>query len=406
MNKVELLAPAGDLEKLEFALHYGADAVYMGGENFSLRQRAGNFTIDQLRQARDITGSYGAKMYVAVNIFAHNDDIRNIPGYLSSLNQLKVDGLIISDPGIFQYAQEYAPSIPITISTQANTCNWRAARFWQDLGARKICLARELTLRDIKEIRQKTSLELEVFVHGSMCVAYSGRCLLSSYFLHRHGNRGDCAQPCRWKYNLVGENHEEDPLGIEEDSRGTYLLSSRDICMIEHLPELIDAGINSLKIEGRMRSLSYLSVVTRVYREALDTYYSSPHAYQFREAWLRELIKVSQRGYTTGFYFNSNPRHTQYYSAPECSSSSHTAGLVCEGIGRYKAAIKVCSKICREDMIEIFRNTSQVSTGRVVALWNHEHEMVDTLHPGVMGVLEANIPLYRFDLIRKNAGKG
>lgn len=403
MKKVELLAPAGDLEKLQFALHYGADAVYVGGEKFSLRQRAGNFTIDELSQARDITRESGAKLYVAVNVFARNNDIQEMPAYLKRLDELKVDGLIISDPGIFMCAREYAARLPITISTQANNCNWKTVQFWQNLGAGKICLARELTLAEIKEIREKTTIELEVFVHGSMCVAYSGRCLLSSYFVQRDANQGDCAQPCRWKYHLVEEVQPRDPLIIEEDTMGTYLLSSKDLCMIEHIPELIAAGVNSFKIEGRMKSLYYVSLVTRTYREAIETYYQSPHSYQFAQSWLKELLKVSQRGYTKGFYFDPHPQNTQCYHEPEYTSSDQVVAVVREAIVGNKAKIKVCNQIRREDSIDIFRKTvhHQVSEAQVVKLWNSANEPVDILHPGVIGTIEVDRPLYPFDLIRK-----
>ena len=330
MQKVELLAPAGDLEKLSFALHYGADAVYVGGEKYSLRQRAGNFTLEELRQAREITRERGAKLYVAVNVFARNNDIQEIPAYLRKLDELKVDGLIISDPGIFLCAREYAADLPVMISTQANNCNWKTVQFWQNLGAEKICLARELALSEIKEIRKKTTIELEVFVHGAMCVSYSGRCLLSNYFVQRDANQGDCAQPCRWKYHLIEEAQPGYSLVIEEDKTGTYLLSSKDLCMIEHIPELIGAGINSFKIEGRMKSLYYVSLVTKIYREAIEAYYRSPHSYQLSQNWLDELSKVGQRGYTKGFYFDPHPQNTQCYQDPGYASSDQLLAVVKE----------------------------------------------------------------------------
>jgi putative protease len=419
MEKVELLAPAGDLEKLQFALHYGADAVYVGGEKYSLRHRAGNFTLDDLHKARDITREKGKKLYVAVNVFAHNNDIREMPAYLKILNELNVDGLIISDPGIFMCAREYAACLPITISTQANNCNWKTVQFWENLGATKICLARELTLAEIKEIREKTAMALEVFVHGSMCVAYSGRCLLSSYFVQRDANQGDCAQPCRWKYHLIEEIQPRDPLVIEEDTMGTYLLSSKDLCMIEHIPELIGAGVNSFKIEGRMRSLYYVSLVTRMYREAIEAYYQSPRSYSFAHSWLKELQRVTQRGYTKGFYFGPNPQDTQCYHEPVYPSSEQVVGVVKEASGKNKAIIKVCNQIRLEDRIEIFRKSTQITqiteitqtsqtseATKVVGLWNDMNDHVDILHPGVIGTIEVDSPLYPFDLIRKKGVTG
>ncbi|MEW5803824.1 MAG: U32 family peptidase [bacterium] len=401
MHKVELLAPAGDLEKLQFALHYGADAVYVGGEKFSLRQRAGNFTLDQLDQARRITREQGKKLYVAVNVFARNNDIQELPAYLKMVDALKVDGLIIADPGVFLCAREYAPTLPVTISTQANNCNFRTVQFWQDLGAKKICLARELTLPEIKEIRKKTTLDLEVFIHGSMCIAYSGRCLLSSYFLQRDSNQGDCAQPCRWKYHLVEEIKPKDPFVIEEDSLGTYLLSSRDLCMIEHIPELIGAGINSFKIEGRMKSVYYVSMVTKVYRAAVDAYYQNLHSYQFQEVWLAELQKLSQRGITTGFYYDPHPHHAQWYHEPAYSHGDQMLGIINEKTVGKRAKIMTCNQVRLNDTIDIFRKNEDGRKARVAGLWNGECEAVDILHPGVTGTLEVDEPLYQFDILLK-----
>ena len=401
LKKVELVAPAGNLEKLCFALHYGADAVYVGGERFNLRQQAGNFTFDELCIAREKTQKQGTKLYIAVNIFARNQDIESLPGYLERLNNLHVDGLIISDPGVFLCAREYAPDTPIIISTQANSCNWKTLHFWERLGAKKICLARELSLKEIKHIRERTVLELEAFVHGAMCVAYSGRCLLSNYFVQRNSNSGNCAQPCRWKYHLVEESRLEDSLKIEEDSLGTYFLNSKDLCMIEHLPKLIECGINSLKIEGRMKSFYYLSVVTRVYREAIDSYYEDPKAYCFKESWREELMKVNHRGYTTGFYFDSHPQDTQLYSHSAHRCKYRMTGFVCHKSDNHKTKIDVRNQISIGDIIEIFSKSAECSLAKVIRLWNTELEPVETLHPGTVGYLEADKPLKEFDILRK-----
>jgi len=396
-----LVAPAGNLKKLSFALHYGADAVYLGGENFSLRQQAGNFTFEELCIAREKTQKRGTKLYIAVNIFARNQDFENLPGYLEKLNRLHLDGLIVSDPGVFLCAREYAPDIPIIISTQANSCNWKTAHFWERLGAKKICLARELSLAEIKHIRDSTSLELEAFVHGAMCVAYSGRCLLSNYFVQRSSNLGNCAQPCRWKYHLVEESRLENSLKIEEDSLGTYFFNAKDLCMIEHIPELIECGINSLKIEGRMKSFYYLSVVTRIYREAIDSYYEDPKAYRCRKSWRKELLKVNHRGYTTGFYFDAHPKDTQLYSHSAKSCKYRMSGFVCHESDNNKIKIDVRNQISIGDTIEIFSKYSECYLTKVMTLWNSELEPVRILHPGTTGYLEADKQLKPFDIIRK-----
>ena len=401
MKRVELVAPAGNLEKLCFALYYGADAVYVGGERFNLRQKAGNFTFNQLCAAREKTKKQGVKLYVAVNVFAHNQDIEDLSEYFEKLNQLHIDGLIISDGGVFLCAQEFAPDIPIIISTQANSCNWKALHFWERWGAKKICLARELSLPEIKQIRQRTTMELEVFVHGSMCVAYSGRCLLSNYFVQRSSNQGDCAQPCRWKYHLIEENCLENSLKIEEDNSGTYLLNSKDLCMIEHIPELIEAGVDSLKIEGRMKSLYYTSVVTKIYREAIDRYYKDPDSYCFVESWRDELMKVNHRGYTTGFYFNSPPQNSQLYDHTAKRCNYQVIGIVCRNNDNDKIKIEIRNRISCGDSLEIVSKSTEFCIAKIMALWNRKQESVDTLHPGVLGYLKADKLLKPFDIIRK-----
>lgn len=389
------------MEKLSFALHYGADAIYLGGEFFSLRQQAGNFTFDELCIASEKIQKQGAKLYIAVNIFARNKDIEALPGYLEKLNSLPVDSLIVSDPGVFLCAREYAPKIPIIISTQANTCNWKSVLFWERLGAKKICLARELSLTEIIYIRERTLLELEAFVHGSMCVAYSGRCLLSNYFVQRNSNLGNCAQPCRWKYHLVEESRLENSLKIEEDSLGTYFLNSKDLCMIEHIPKIIECGINSLKIEGRMKSFYYLSVVTRVYREAIDSYYENPKAYRFKESWREELMKVNHRGYTTGFYFDAQPHDTQLYTDPAQRCKYRMAGFVSQKSDNHKVKIDVRNQISVGDTIEIFSKSSECYLAKILTLWNSDLEAVGTLHPGTTGFMEEGKSLKEFDIIRK-----
>jgi putative protease len=302
-NQVELLAPAGTPEKLEVAVHYGADAVYLAGRDFSLRNFSANFSLADMRAARRLTRENGVRMYVAVNIYSRNSEAQAIADYLASLEAIEPDALIIADPAIFMQARKRLPHVPIHVSTQANTTNTGTARFWRDLGATRVNGARELTLEELREMSAESGIEVEAFVHGAMCIAFSGRCLLSGYMKKRESNRGMCCQPCRFHYTLMEQTRPGQYFPIAEDPRGAYVFNSRDLCMIEHLPALIDAGICSLKIEGRMKSIHYLAGVVKVYREALDAWYRDPDAYRVQERWLAELSAISHRGYCTGFYF-------------------------------------------------------------------------------------------------------
>lgn len=302
-KKPELLAPAGDFEKFLFALAYGADAVYLGGESFGLRAKSANFTLEEIDQAVKIANAKGVKVYVAVNIFAHEDDIEALPRYLSALSSIKPHGLIISDLGIFALAQKYAGNIPIHISTQANSVNSVTVNQWHTMGAERVVLARELSLDEIEVIASKTCCELEVFVHGAMCMSYSGRCLLSNFLTGRDANRGACTHPCRWQYALVEANRPGEYLSVEEDDRGSYIMNSKDLNLVRYIPKLMDVGINSLKIEGRVKSSYYVAVVTKVYREAIDIAFSNRQEFKkLLPYWEEELKTVSHRHYTTGFF--------------------------------------------------------------------------------------------------------
>lgn len=303
MKKPELLAPAGDLEKLIMAVRYGADAVYIGGSRFGLRAAAGNFEPAQMAEGISFAHKFGAKVYVTVNIFAHNRHLEALPEYLQELRQLGADAILISDPGVFSIARQTVPDLPIHISTQANTTNWAGVLFWKNQGAERVVLARELSLKEIREIKDNVDIELETFVHGAMCMSYSGRCLISSYLTGRSANLGECAQPCRWKYALVEETRPGQYFPIEEDEHGSYIFNSMDLCMIEHIPAMLKAGIESLKIEGRMKSVHYVATVVSAYRKAIDKYIADPAGYSFDPAWLDEINKVSHREFTTGFFF-------------------------------------------------------------------------------------------------------
>ena len=305
MNKLELLVPAGNFEKLEYAIAYGADAVYLGGDQFGLRAMAGNFSESEMRDAVQYAHDHHVKVYVTLNIFPHNEHLHGLPEYVLFLQEVGVDGFIISDPGVFTIVKQVAPKIDLHISTQANTLNWAAAEFWRKQGASRIILARELSISEIAAISQKTSIELEAFVHGAMCISYSGRCYMSHYMTGRDANLGACTQPCRWSYGIVEETRPGEYFPVETDQNGTYVMNSKDLCMIDHIPALIEAGLSSLKIEGRMKSVHYVATVTKVYREAIDQYMEDPQQYMTKEHWFAELCKASNRDFTTGFYLGS-----------------------------------------------------------------------------------------------------
>ncbi len=309
MKRSELLLPAGDLDKLKTAILFGADAVYAGGKEYSLRAAAGNLSLPEMSEGLNFVHEHGKKLYVTVNILAHNRDLKNLPAYLERLAQLGVDGLIVADPGIMRMARQYAAPIPITVSTQANITNYEAAAVYRDLGAERLVLARELSLAEIIAIKEKVGIEIEVFVHGAMCVSYSGRCLLSHYMTGRSANSGECAHPCRYQYQLLEEKRPHEYFPIEEDERGSYILNSRDLCLLSYLPQLAAAGIDSFKIEGRMKSALYVAVTASVYRQALDAYYQSGSGYSQTQlqTWLEELQSVAARPFTNGFIEGESP---------------------------------------------------------------------------------------------------
>ncbi|MEJ8786347.1 peptidase U32 family protein [Peptoniphilus sp. HCN-40583] len=303
MDKIELLAPAGDLEKLKTAIDYGADAVYLGGEAFGLRKASKNFSIEKIKEGVAYAHARGRKVHVTLNIIPHDKDFDGLDEYLHALEEAKVDAVIVADPGIFMRVKK-ASSIPVHMSTQGSLTNSETVRFWRDLGAERVVLARELTLDEIRAIEKDVDgVEIETFVHGAMCMSYSGRCLMSNYMTGRDANQGDCAQPCRYKYHLVEENRPGEYFPIESTEEGSFILNSKDLCMIEHIDELIEAGIRSLKIEGRVKSAYYLATVIRAYRMAIDAYYADPKNYRYDPRWLEEIKKVSHRDFTTGFYY-------------------------------------------------------------------------------------------------------
>lgn len=327
-NKPELLAPAGNMEKLKIALLYGADAVYLGGQTFGLRAFGGNFSREELREAMAFTHQLGKKAYVTVNIFPHNDDLVALPDYLRYLSEIHTDAILVADLGVFSLARKIVPDLPIHISTQANSTNWATVAAWENLGAERVVLAREMSLQEIREIRAHCPVELEMFVHGAMCISYSGRCLMSNYFTGRDANRGSCAQACRWKYSLMEETRPGQYFPVEEDARGTYIFNSKDMCLLPHIADVIASGVNSLKIEGRMKSVHYAASVTKAYRQAIDGYCADPEHFQVQPEWLAELDKVSHRAYTTGFYYQQPSAEDQIYGSSSYMQTSDFVGLV------------------------------------------------------------------------------
>jgi len=350
MRKPELLAPAGDFEKLSTAIHYGADAVYLGDSRFSLRNKAGNFGPDELGKAVEYAHRRGVKVYVTVNILPHNRDLMGIEEHVGLLKELGPDAVILSDPGIFAMVRRIAPGIDIHISTQANATNSEAALFWERLGARRLILSRELSLEEIRSIRGKTALELEAFVHGSICISYSGRCYISSFLAWRSANEGECTNSCRWSYALMEEKRPGEYLPVFEDEGGTYLMSSKDLCMIEHLDLLAEAGINSFKVEGRMKGINYLAGVVKTYREAVD-FLSSGSIYKVDPRWVTELAKFSNRGYTTGMFFGKQPDGDYNFNGESYRMSHELIGVVLEVKGSV-AKIALRNRLDRGDLVE------------------------------------------------------
>ena len=352
MNIPELLAPAGNLEKLKIAVHYGADAVYLGGKAFGLRNLADNFTIEEMAVGIAYAHASKVKVYLTVNSYPDNADLDALATYLKEIAPLPFDALIAADPGVIEMIREFAPDKTIHLSTQANSVNWRSVSFWEKQGIARINLAREMTLADVRETAEKTAVELELFAHGAMCISYSGRCLLSSVMSGRNANKGECSHPCRWNYSLVEETRPGEYFPVMEDAAGTFIFNSKDLCLIEHLPEILAIGVASLKIEGRMKGIYYVASVVRAYRAALDAIKGEGDAYRFRPEWLEELCKISHRGYTTGFLFGQPEDVGQEY---RCSylRTYLFVGVVEEKNPDGTFTIAVRNKINSGDIVEL-----------------------------------------------------
>lgn len=408
MYKVELLIPAGSLEVLKTAVIFGADAVYIGGEAFSLRAKAKNFSMEEMKEGIRFAHERGVKVYVTANIFAHHEDIAEAGKYFEELHEMeeKPDALIISDPGLVMTAREVCPEIEIHISTQANNTNYKTCLFWHKLGAKRIVCARELSLDEIKKMREHipAQMEIEAFVHGAMCISYSGRCLLSNYMTGRDANQGTCTHPCRWKYAVVEESRPGEYLPVYENERGTFLFNSGDLCMIEHIPELLEAGIDSLKIEGRMKAALYVATVARTYRRAIDDYMESEECYRNNMAWYKkEIGKCTYRQFTTGFYFGRPGRESQIYDSSTYRSEAVYLGMVESVDGRGFAHLEQKNKFHVGDSIEIMKPDGRNIPVIVVSMTDEAGKPIESCpHAKQRFCVRLSEAPEEYDLLRKD----
>ncbi len=408
MQKVELLAPAGDMEKLQMAIVYGADAVYFAGKKYGLRAAAGNFSLDEMKEGISLLHSMGKKGYLTMNMIPHNKDLSEIDEYIKRVSEIGVDGVILSDPSILQAVKDINPCMEIHLSTQANNTNWKSAEFWYKQGVKRVVLARELSLEEINEINSKkpVDLELEAFVHGAMCISYSGRCLLSNYMVHRDANQGDCAHPCRWNYHLVEETRPGEYMPVYEDETGTFIFNSKDLCMIKHIPQLIESGIYSFKIEGRMKSSFYVATIVRAYRKAIDEYYNSIKQelpYKYNTEWYDEVSKVSNRSFTTAFFFGKPGKDEQNYGTSSYVKNYDFIGRVLEysnetGI----AVVEQRNRIFKGEDIEIMNPTKGIVKQKIHWMKNDRDELIDVApHPKMIIKLPVDEVVEQYAMLRR-----
>ena len=403
-KKPELLAPAGNMEKLKMAILYGADAVYLGGEAYGLRAQGGNFSWEELTEAARFAHERGKKIYVTVNVYPRNDELSALPEYLRFLRDAGTDAILVSDLGVFSIARETVPELPVHISTQANTVNYAATNAWARLGAERVVLAREASLAEIREIRRRSDVELEMFVHGAMCISYSGRCLMSNYFTGRDANRGNCAQACRWRYALMEETRPGQYFPVEEDARGTYIFNSKDLCLMPYLAEVIESGVDSLKIEGRMKSVHYVASVTKAYRMAIDAYCEAPEEFAVDPAWLEELEKVSHRAYTDGFFHGGPPEDAQIYGSSSYTQTSDFVGLALD----YDAATGFALVEQRNHMrigeeIEIFQPKGEGWRQKITDMTDEAGGAIEAApHPQQHVRIRMERPIEKYAILRRD----
>lgn len=403
-KKPELLAPAGSLQKLKIAFKYGADAVYFGGKDFSLRAAAQNFTFEDMKEGAELAHSLGKKMYCTVNIMPRSEEIDRMPEFFKKLEEANIDAVLVSDLGVFSVVKQHT-NLPIHISTQANTVNYAAVKLWGEMGAERVVLGRECSLDEIKTIRNNIpeDLELEVFVHGAMCMSYSGRCLLSSYMTGRDSNRGTCAQSCRWKYSLVEEKRQGQYFPIEEDSRGTYIMNSKDLCMIDYMPALLEAGISSLKIEGRNKSEYYVAIVVNAYRKAIDLYYEDPENYKLPKEIRDELYKVSHREYNTGFFFSEPKEDSMIYHTNDHVKEWDMVAIVHDYNEETGMALcKQRNKFVLGDKLEILSPNCFDQSFIADEIYNEDSEKItECKHPGMMFSIKVPFKVEKDSFLRK-----
>ena len=405
MRKTELLIPAGSLEVLKTAVVYGADAVYIGGEAFGLRAKAHNFSLEEMKEGIAFAHSYGVKVYVTANILAHNEDLSGVEAYFQELRSVMPDALIISDPGVFEIAKRVIPEVEIHISTQANNTNYGTYLFWHRLGASRVVSARELSLKEIREIREHIpeEMEIESFIHGAMCISYSGRCLLSNYFTGRDANQGACTHPCRWKYAVVEETRPGQYMPVYENERGTFIFNSKDLCMIEYVPEMIEAGIDSFKIEGRMKTALYVATVARTYRKAIDDYKKDPELYRKNLEWYKEEIgKCTYREFTTGFYFGKPGDDSQIYDNNTYVKNYTYLGTVESLDDRGFCRIQQKNKFSVGETIEIMKPDGRNVEAVVRGIYNEEGDAQESApHPQQILYVDLTEETEVFDILRR-----
>ncbi|WP_148410955.1 peptidase U32 family protein [Murimonas intestini] len=405
MRTPELLIPASSLEVLKIAVIYGADAVYIGGEAFGLRAKAKNFSMEDMREGIAFAHEHGVKVYVTANILAHDDDLAGIEEYFKELKEIGPDALIIADPGVFNIAKRVCPQLERHISTQANNTNYETYLFWHELGAKRVVSARELSLAEIKEIRAHIpdEMEIETFIHGAMCISYSGRCLLSNYFTGRDANRGACTHPCRWKYSVVEETRPGEYMPVYENERGTYIFNSKDLCMIEHIPELIEAGIDSFKIEGRMKTALYVATVARTYRKAIDDCLKDRGLYEENLPWYREQISnCTYRQFTTGFFYGRPDSEAQIYDSNTYVKEYTYLGIIGEENGEGCYRIEQRNKFCTGEMIEVMKPDGRNIRAEVKRIINEDGEEQESApHPKQVLYVDLGMKLSQYDILRR-----
>lgn len=405
MRKPELLVPASSLEVLKVAVTFGADAVYIGGEAFGLRAKAKNFSMEEIKEGIAFAHEHGVRVYVTANILAHNGDLEGVRAYFEELKEIGPDALIISDPGVYQIAKEVCPEIERHISTQANNTNYGTYQFWYGLGAKRVVSARELSLEELKEIRRRIpeDMEIETFVHGAMCISYSGRCLLSNFFTGRDANQGACTHPCRWKYSVMEESRPGEYFPVYENERGTYIFNSKDLCMIEHIPDLIEAGIDSFKIEGRMKTALYVATVARTYRKAIDDYLEDPKLYEAHLDWYRSQISnCTYRQFTTGFFYGKPTDEAQIYDSNTYAKDYTYLGIVGDKDDQGHYSIEQRNKFSVGEEIEIMKPDGENRVVTVKAIYDEEGNAMDSApHPKQKLWIDLGTEMDRFDILRR-----